>query len=106
MSHSSRSGAASRWRRTPGDAVPQADAISPLCNVSSHLQPPESNPLTATRHNTLFKQRTLLVLCAAVTLANSVGYIAASAGGDPLAGLAAGVCAFGGTIGFFHEHTD
>jgi small-conductance mechanosensitive channel len=54
----------------------------------------------------LFKQRTLIVLCAAVTLANSVGYIAASASSDPLAGLAAGVFTFGGTIGFFHEHTD
>ncbi|MEU3954108.1 hypothetical protein AB0F45_17595 [Streptomyces achromogenes] len=106
MSQPSRSVTTSRWRRRPDDAVPQSAANSPLCDAPSHPQLHESTPPGTARRKSLFEQRTLVVLCAAVTIAHIAGAIAAYVSGNLLTTLTAGVFAFGGTITFFHEHTD
>lgn len=107
MTHARKSGAILWWRRSASEPVAQSAQLTPpSCVVPSHRQSAEDSSTKAARCGPMFQQRTLLVLCAAGTLANSVGCAVALGGGQPLSALAAGGCAFGGAFGFLHEHTD
>ncbi|MFD8462364.1 hypothetical protein ACFV27_25555 [Streptomyces antimycoticus] len=96
-----------RGRGRPHDSVTCPGEPSATRTVPTHPDNrPDTPPAQAAHPDSLFSQRTLLVLCAAATPAAIVGCIVALVSRQPLSVMFAAGYTFTAALGFFHQHTD